>query len=114
VATITIPLEDVDRARLDGETEGFLRLRLKRGSDAILGATLVAGHAGEIISQITTAMVAGIGLNRLGSTIFPYPTTAEAIRKAADAHGRSGLSSSGSRRLAGRPTSCSSMDRNMP
>lgn len=85
VETITVPLAEVDRARLDGETDGFLRVHLRRGSDRILGATLVAEHAGDIISQITAAMTAGIGLGRLGGTIFPYPTQAEAIRKAADA-----------------------------
>jgi pyruvate/2-oxoglutarate dehydrogenase complex dihydrolipoamide dehydrogenase (E3) component len=84
VETITVALDDVDRARLDGEDEGFLRVHLKSGTDEILGATLVAAHAGEIISQITQAMTAGIGLGQLGKTIFPYPTQAEAIRKAAD------------------------------
>jgi pyruvate/2-oxoglutarate dehydrogenase complex dihydrolipoamide dehydrogenase (E3) component len=85
VEAVTIRMAEVDRARLDGETEGFLRVYLARGSDRILGATLVAEHAGEVIGHLTTAMVAGIGLERLGSTIFPYPTQAEAIRKAADA-----------------------------
>jgi pyruvate/2-oxoglutarate dehydrogenase complex dihydrolipoamide dehydrogenase (E3) component len=84
VDTLTVPLEEVDRARVDGEDEGFLRVHLKRGSDTILGATLVAEHAGEIISQITQAMVTGTGLEKLGEVIFPYPTQAEVIRKAAD------------------------------
>ena len=84
IETITIPLAEVDRARLDDETEGLLRVHLEAGSDTILGATLVSEHAGDIISQITQAMVAGTGLGKLGETIFPYPTQAEAIRKAAD------------------------------
>ena len=84
VETLTVPLREVDRARLDGEDEGFLRVHLERGSDRILGATLVAEHAGEIISQLTQAMVAGVGLEKMGETIFPYPTQAEAVRKAAD------------------------------
>lgn len=84
IETITIPLAEVDRAGIDGEEEGFFRVHLRKGSDRILGATLVAEHAGEIISQITQAMVAGVGLGKLGETIFPYPTQAEAIRKAAD------------------------------
>jgi pyruvate/2-oxoglutarate dehydrogenase complex dihydrolipoamide dehydrogenase (E3) component len=91
VETITIPMREVDRARLDGEEEGFLRVHLKAGSDRILGATLVAEHAGDIISQITQAMTAGIGLGKLGETIFPYPTQAEVIRKAADAWRRTKL-----------------------
>jgi pyruvate/2-oxoglutarate dehydrogenase complex dihydrolipoamide dehydrogenase (E3) component len=84
VETVTVPLREVDRARIDGEAEGFLKVYLDRGSDSILGATLVAEHAGDIISQIGQAMTQGIGLGRLGDTIFPYPTRAEVIRKAAD------------------------------
>jgi pyruvate/2-oxoglutarate dehydrogenase complex dihydrolipoamide dehydrogenase (E3) component len=91
VETITIPMHDVDRARLDGEEEGFLRVHLAAGSDRILGATLVAGHAGDLISQLTQAMTAGIGLGKVGETIFPYPTQAEVIRKAADAWRRTKL-----------------------
>lgn len=91
VETITIPMHDVDRARLDGAEEGFLRVHLRAGSDRILGATLVAEHAGDIISQLTQAMTAGIGLGKVGETIFPYPTQAEVIRKAADAWRRTKL-----------------------
>jgi pyruvate/2-oxoglutarate dehydrogenase complex dihydrolipoamide dehydrogenase (E3) component len=85
VETLTIPLAEVDRARLDDETEGFFRVHLKRGGDTILGATLVAEHAGEVISQVTQAMTGGRGLSALGAMIYPYPTQAEVLRKAADA-----------------------------
>ncbi|HVH13269.1 MAG TPA: hypothetical protein VM759_09470, partial [Longimicrobium sp.] len=91
VHTLTVPLAEVDRARTDGETDGFLRVHLKAGSDTILGATLVAPHAGDVISQVTQAMVAGMGLGTIGTVIFPYPTVAEALRKAADAWGRGRL-----------------------
>jgi pyruvate/2-oxoglutarate dehydrogenase complex dihydrolipoamide dehydrogenase (E3) component len=91
VETITIPMAEVDRARTDGATEGFFRVHLKAGSDTILGATLVAEHAGDIISQVTQAMTAGTGLGKLGETIFPYPTQAEVLRKAADAWRRGKL-----------------------
>jgi pyruvate/2-oxoglutarate dehydrogenase complex dihydrolipoamide dehydrogenase (E3) component len=91
VQTITIPLAQVDRARTDGETEGFVRVHLRAGSDVIVGATIVAEHAGELITQVTQAMTAGIGLGKLGETIYPYPTTAEALRKAADAWRRTKL-----------------------
>ncbi|HEV2148935.1 MAG TPA: mercuric reductase [Longimicrobiaceae bacterium] len=84
IDTVTVPLDEVDRARLDGETDGFLKVHLEKGSDSILGATLVAEHAGDIISQVAQAMTGGIGLGRLGETIFPYPTQAEVVRKAAD------------------------------
>ena len=91
VETITVPLAEVDRAILDGDAEGFFRLHLARGSDRILGATLVSDHAGETISEVTAAMTNGIGLSGLGKTIHPYPTHAEAIRKAADAYRRQRL-----------------------
>jgi len=91
VQTITIRMEEVDRARLEGTTEGFFRVHLKAGSDTILGATLVGEHAGDLITQVTQAMTAGIGLGKLGDVIYPYPTTAEVIRKAADAWRRGKL-----------------------
>ncbi|HEX5386948.1 MAG TPA: mercuric reductase [Gemmatimonadales bacterium] len=84
IETLTIPLEEVDRAVLDGETEGFFRVHLAKGSDRILGATLVAEHAGDMISEITAAMVNGVGLGGIGNAIHPYPTQAEVFRKAAD------------------------------
>ncbi|MEO5590381.1 MAG: mercuric reductase [Gemmatimonadaceae bacterium] len=90
--TITIPLREVDRARLDGDTQGFLRVRHERGSDRIVSATLVADHAGDVIGQISMAMGNGLGLSAMGATIFPYPTVAEVIRKAADAWRRTKLS----------------------
>lgn len=84
VDTLTVPLAENDRALLDGESEGFLRVHLKRGTDRILGATLVAGHAGDMISEITVAMVNGVGLGGIGAAIHPYPTQGEIFRKAAD------------------------------
>ena len=91
VETIVQELRDVDRAVVDGETEGLLKLHLRKGSDQILGATLVARHAGDMISEITLAMVGGLGLKTLAKTIHPYPTQAEVIKKAADAYNRTRL-----------------------
>jgi pyruvate/2-oxoglutarate dehydrogenase complex dihydrolipoamide dehydrogenase (E3) component len=88
VDTIKIPLDIVDRAIVDGETTGFLKILHKRGSDKILGATIVATHAGDLISEITLAITANIGLSKLSTVIHPYPTQAEAIKKAADAYRR--------------------------
>ncbi|HEY9908148.1 MAG TPA: mercuric reductase [Thermosynechococcaceae cyanobacterium] len=90
--TIAIPFGKVDRAIADGETEGFVKILHRRGSDEILGATIVANHAGEIISEVTLAIVHKIGLSKLSSVIHPYPTQAEAIKKAADAYRRTLLS----------------------
>jgi pyruvate/2-oxoglutarate dehydrogenase complex dihydrolipoamide dehydrogenase (E3) component len=90
-ATVAVPFHDVDRALLDGETDGFVKILLKLGSDRILGATLVATHAGDMISEISVAMAAGMGLGTLANVIHPYPTQAEAIRKAGDAYNRTRL-----------------------
>jgi pyruvate/2-oxoglutarate dehydrogenase complex dihydrolipoamide dehydrogenase (E3) component len=83
VASFTQPLDAVDRAVLDGEETGFARLHVERRSGRIVGATVVAAHAGEIIGEVTVAMQAGMGAGGLTRVIHPYPTQAEAIRKAA-------------------------------
>ncbi|BDS08361.1 mercuric reductase [Oceaniferula spumae] len=84
-------LDDVDRAILDGETEGFVKVLTKKGSSEILGATIVAAHAGDMISELTLAITHGIGLDKIASTIHPYPTQAEAIKKVADSYSRTKL-----------------------
>jgi pyruvate/2-oxoglutarate dehydrogenase complex dihydrolipoamide dehydrogenase (E3) component len=91
IDTYRVPLERVNRAVVDGEDEGFLKVHVRRGRDEILGATLVSAHAGETISEITLAIVAGVGLGRLTSVIHPYPTQAEAIKAAAGAYTRTRL-----------------------
>lgn len=88
VEAIAIPLSQVDRAIADGEEEGFVKILHRKGSDEILGATIVARHAGEMISEVTTAIVGKVGLSQLSGVIHPYPTQAEAIKKAADAYRR--------------------------
>ncbi len=82
---------DVDRAILDGEDEGFVKVHVKKGTDQIVGATIVASHAGDMISEITLAMTHGLGLKKIGGTIHPYPTQAEAIRKLGDQYNRTRL-----------------------
>jgi pyruvate/2-oxoglutarate dehydrogenase complex dihydrolipoamide dehydrogenase (E3) component len=91
VTTFTVPLAEVDRAILEGEDEGFVKVHVKKGSDKIVGATVVASHAGDMISEITLAMVSGVGLGSISNVIHPYPTQAEAIRKVADAYNRTRL-----------------------
>ena len=81
--TYTAPLSGNDRARLDGDEAGFVKLHAARGSDRLLGATVVARHAGELISELTLALRAGVRLGTLADTIHPYPTQADAIRAAA-------------------------------
>jgi pyruvate/2-oxoglutarate dehydrogenase complex dihydrolipoamide dehydrogenase (E3) component len=91
IETFVRPLRDVDRAIADGEEEGFVKIHVKKGTDQILGATIVARHAGEMISEITLAMVGKIGLKTISNVIHPYPTQAEAIRQVADAYNRTRL-----------------------
>ena len=83
--------QDVDRAILDGDDEGFVKVHVKQGTDKIVGATIVASHAGDMISEISLAMTHGLGLSKIGSTIHPYPTQAEAIRKLGDQFSRTRL-----------------------
>ena len=94
VKTFTIPMHDVDRAITDSEEDGFVKIHVREGSDKILGATIVARHAGEMINSISLAMVAGIGLRTLATVVQAYPTQGAAIRQAADAYVRTRLSPS--------------------
>ena len=88
VKTFTVPMHEIDRAVCDSEQDGFVKIHVRERSDEILGATIVARHAGDMINEITVAMVAGAGLRTLARVIHAYPTQAEAIRRAADAWNR--------------------------
>jgi pyruvate/2-oxoglutarate dehydrogenase complex dihydrolipoamide dehydrogenase (E3) component len=87
IQTITVPLSEVDRAVLDEQTEGFVRVHHKRGR--ILGCTIVAAHAGEMIGQVSYAIARGATLSDFASVVYPYPTQSEALRKAGDTYRRS-------------------------
>jgi pyruvate/2-oxoglutarate dehydrogenase complex dihydrolipoamide dehydrogenase (E3) component len=91
VDTFTIEMSTVDRSVLEGDDSGFLTVHVKKGTDQILGATMVSRHAGDMISEITLAMVSGAGLGTISKTIHPYPTRAEAIKKTGDAYNRTRL-----------------------
>ncbi len=91
VRTFTILMHDVDRAVTDGMEEGFVKIHVRQNSDRILGATVVARHAGEMINGISLAIGSGMGLRALAGVIHAYPTQAGAIRMAADAYQRSRL-----------------------
>lgn len=91
VDTYVRPFGEVDRAIADGEEDGFVKVLAKQGSGEILGATVVARHAGEMISELTLAMVAKVGLGTLASVIHPYPTQADAIRQIGDMYNRTRL-----------------------
>lgn len=91
VDSYTQEMRDTDRAILEGDVDGFVKVHTKKGTDRIVGATVVARHAGDLISEITLAMTHGLGLSKIGSTIHPYPTQAEAIRKLGDQYNRTRL-----------------------
>ena len=84
IDTYVQELEHIDRAILEGTDEGFVKIHTKKGTDKIVGATIVAENAGDMISEITVAMKNNVGLAAIGATIHPYPTQAEAIRKLGD------------------------------
>jgi pyruvate/2-oxoglutarate dehydrogenase complex dihydrolipoamide dehydrogenase (E3) component len=84
VETHTYPLREVDRAVLDGETTGFAKLHIRKGSDKIIGATIAGARAGDLISELSVLMRAGAGAKVLAGTIHPYPTQAEVNKKAAN------------------------------
>lgn len=89
--TFKVDMDDIDRAQADGETEGFIKVLVHKGTDRILGATIVSAHAGEMISEITSAMAAKAGLGTLSKVIHPYPTQAETIKRVADSYNRTRL-----------------------
>ena len=89
VETITIWLADVDRAVVDEEGEGFVRVHHERGR--VLGCTVVASRAGDMIAVATDALRRGASLNELAATIHPYPTLTQAFRAAGDAYRRTRL-----------------------
>jgi pyruvate/2-oxoglutarate dehydrogenase complex dihydrolipoamide dehydrogenase (E3) component len=72
--TFTRRFAEVDRAIVEGETDGFVRVHVKQGTDQILGASIVHPHAGDMISEITLAMQSKTGLGSLANVIHPYPT----------------------------------------
>ena len=90
IDTFDQPFDGVDRAILDGDS-GLVRIHVRKGTDKILGGTVVARNAGDMISELTLAMQHGIGLQKLANTIHPYPTQADAIRKVGDAYNRTRL-----------------------
>ena len=86
-----VPLEDVDRAVVESEELGFAKILAAKGSDKILGGTIVATHAGDLLHEFVLAMKASIGLGTIASTIHAYPTFAELARKAGDKYNKTRL-----------------------
>jgi pyruvate/2-oxoglutarate dehydrogenase complex dihydrolipoamide dehydrogenase (E3) component len=90
VRTITIMMQDVDRAIVDGQDHGFVKIHLKEGTDQILGSTIVASRASDMINEISTIMSAGMGMRDLANVLHIYPAQSDAIRQAALTYVRDG------------------------
>jgi pyruvate/2-oxoglutarate dehydrogenase complex dihydrolipoamide dehydrogenase (E3) component len=83
VEVFTYPLTELDRAVIDGVSEGLVKLVATKGKDRVLGATIVAPNAGDLIVPWILAIKKGVGLKAMQSLIHPYPTMSEAGRFAA-------------------------------
>ncbi len=86
VQSFTIMMQDVDRAIIDGQDVGFVKIHVRNGTDEILGATVVATRASELINELSVVMNGGIGMRRLAAILHSYPAQSDAIRLAALAY----------------------------
>ena len=91
IETYRVDLAEVDRAVVDGEDEGFAAIHTRRGSGKVLGATIVAEHAGEMIGEVALLMTKKLPLSALAATIHCYPTQVEVLKRIADDYSRSRL-----------------------
>ena len=85
------PMAGVDRAVVENATAGFAKVLTRKGTDEILGATIVAEHAGDLLQPLVLAMHAKLGLSKVAAAIHPYPTFVEVARKAGDAFNKTRL-----------------------
>lgn len=84
VDTFTSSLGGNDKNILDsGAKEGFVRIVCKKGTDEMIGATIVADRAGEMLAELTLAIQHGLRLSDIARTIHPYPTMGEAVQQCA-------------------------------
>jgi pyruvate/2-oxoglutarate dehydrogenase complex dihydrolipoamide dehydrogenase (E3) component len=86
--TLTVPMSSMDRALLDGDSEGFGRIHVDAKSGRLLGGTLVGAHAGENIGELALAMTMGLTVGALATTVLPYPTRGEVLKRLGDAWNR--------------------------
>jgi pyruvate/2-oxoglutarate dehydrogenase complex dihydrolipoamide dehydrogenase (E3) component len=94
------PFGDVDRAVVEREEDGFVKVLTAKGRDRILGVTVVGERAGDLVHELVLAMKHRVGLSGVAATIHAYPTFAEAARKAADRAQRARLTPLAARLLA--------------
>ena len=86
VKSYTVMMQDVDRAITDGQDDGFVKVYVQEGIDTIVGATIVAARASEMINQMSVVISAGIGMRQLATILHAYPAQSDAIRVAALAY----------------------------
>jgi pyruvate/2-oxoglutarate dehydrogenase complex dihydrolipoamide dehydrogenase (E3) component len=91
IDTYQVSIAEANRAVTDGQEEGLVKVHVRKGSDEIVGATVVASHAGDLVTQFTMAIQNKIGLGSFTNIIYPYPTQGEAIKRAAGAYTRTRL-----------------------
>jgi dihydrolipoamide dehydrogenase len=85
-------IDDLDRAIADNEAKGFVKVLTAKGSDRVLGCTIVGYHASDLITEFVSAMKHNIGLNKILGTIHIYPTLSEANKYAAGEWKRANVS----------------------
>jgi pyruvate/2-oxoglutarate dehydrogenase complex dihydrolipoamide dehydrogenase (E3) component len=88
---IRVGINELDRAVIEGEELGFIKVLAAKGSDKILGVTIVAAHAGDLLHEFVLAMKYRVGLGQLATTIHAYPTFAELARKVGDHYNKKRL-----------------------
>ena len=86
VQSFTVMMQDTDRAIIDGRDDGFVKIHVRLGSDQILGATIVASRASEMINEVSVVMHAKMGMRALAEVLHAYPAQSDAIRLAAHAY----------------------------
>jgi pyruvate/2-oxoglutarate dehydrogenase complex dihydrolipoamide dehydrogenase (E3) component len=88
---ISVGVNELDRAVIEGEELGFIKVLTAKGTDKILGVTIVAAHAGDLLHEFVLAMKYRVGLGQLATTIHAYPTFAELARKVGDHYNKKRL-----------------------
>ena len=88
---INVRIDELDRSVLEREELGFIKVLTAKGTDKILGVTIVAAHAGDLLHEFVLAMKHRIGVSQLAATIHAYPTFAELARKVGDYYNKKRL-----------------------
>lgn len=89
VETYEVRWADVDRARIDGEEVGGVRIHAR--GRRIVGGTIVGAHAGDLIGEVAVLVARQVPLASLAGIVHPYPTRADAIRRTGDLFHRTRL-----------------------